>query len=135
MLTPYEQLDLSIVPGPLTLIEPAVSFGDHDIVSYSPTHFADAVLAVPNTRLLSSSDASWWDWKAQHDSRNGYLKIDMSLFETDPPSWGGSLLDIHCSAESLLNFWLTVRQSCPAAWLHDSECNLYSPERFRNLYI
>jgi len=135
LVTPYDKLDLSIVPGPLTLNDRAVSFDDHDVVEYPPEHFAEAVLAVPNSRCLSLPNASWWEWKAQHDAPDGYIKMDMTLFETDPPSWGGSLLDVRCSAASLLAFWLVVRQSCPATWLHDTTCKLYSPETFRQLYV
>ena len=135
VVTPYNQLDLSIVPGPQALVEPAVSFDTHEVVEYAPELVAQAVLSIPNARLLSTSDATWWDWKARCDTPDGWIEIDMTLFDVEPPSWGGSGLTVECGPASLLDFWCRLRVTCPAAWLHDADCNLYSPESFRNLYL
>ena len=133
--TPYEKLDLAIVPGPPQLVEPAVSFETHEILQYPPHRVADAILAAPNTTLKSSNDPTWWDWSAMHHAADGTIKIDFTLFDTEPVSWGGSSLVFDCGPQSLLDFWLAIRLACPAAWLHDASCRLYSPESFSELYL
>lgn len=128
--TPFEQLDLQLVPGPITLVEPAVSFGTHEVVAYSPDRVAKTILSYPGTRLLEPPTPSWWQWKTRCEADSGYIEVDMSIFDIEPPVWGGSNLNFKCTPQYLLNFWLHVRGVCPAAWLHDTQCNLYSPESF-----
>ena len=135
MVTPFEQLDLSIVPGPMTLLEPAVSFDTHDVVQYTPEVVSQAILSFPGARLDNPSSQSWWDWKARCEMSDGFIEVDMSLFETEPPTWGGSDLRFTCGPQSIISFWTHVRSVCPAAWLHDAECRLYSPESFTKYYL
>ena len=123
------------MPGPPQLVEPAVSFDTHEVLQYPPDVVADAILAVPNTRLIRTNDPTWYDWLALHTASDGTIKIDFTLFDIEPVSWGGSGLVFDCGPQSLLDFWLAIRTACPAAWLHDTSCKLYSPESFSELYL
>lgn len=133
--TPFEQLDLQLVPGPLTLVEPAISFDTHEIVQYSPDRVAQTILSFPGVHLLKPASPSWWDWKARCEADEGYIEVCMTLFDTEPAVWGGSDLKINCSPKFLFDFWTHVRSVCPAGWLHDTECRLYSPESFSKHYL
>ncbi len=131
----FDQLSWDLVPGPLTLTDPAYSIQIDESVDYPPKVVEQAILSVPNTRLLSTSKPSWWEWKAQHTAADGEVLVSFSLFETTPVLWGGSSLEIDCGPRSLLEFWLKIRESCPAIWLHDEDCRLYSPDGFREVFL
>jgi hypothetical protein len=85
--------------------------------------------------LQNAADPTWWDWLAgwQHDQET--IDVGMSLFETEPESWGGSPLKGQCSVHRLLSLWESIREKFPAVWLHNNECEIYTPESFRQLFL
>ena len=130
----FDKLDLCFVSGPLELTEPAYSFDIIDAVEYPPGDIAIAFLEVPGCRLVHPGEPSWYDWKARWESGGRFIEVDMSLYDVEPVMWGGSGINMNCTPVDLLMFWESVRSRCQAVWLCDTECRLYSPERFRELY-
>jgi hypothetical protein len=119
----------SLIPGPL-LNPPQSSVALDEIVEYSPEAVASTFLSYPGTRLVHAAQPTWWDWKARWESGVSHWEFGMSLFETEPPSWGGSLVMGDCELEEFLQFCRHVRGPLPAVWLHNSACEIHSPESF-----
>lgn len=139
-IVPFDELDVSFVYGPRELKEPAFSFAVDYVVFHTPEAIADAVLAVPNTRLIHDASDGWWNWLARWQVADRYIEIGNSDCDVDPACgfsvlWGGSDLTLRCNPEDLLTLWLGVRTRLDGIWLHDTSCRLWSPELFRRTYV
>ena len=121
--------DWCLIPGPLENPPPSSVALDQG-VDYPPEVVAETFLAFPGMRLVHDAEPTWWDWKARWQSGGSLIEVDMSLFETDAPTWGGSLARGDCELEDFLAFVHHVRQRLPGDWLHNSECEIHSPESF-----
>jgi hypothetical protein len=131
-----ETLDWSFVPGPLDFIEPLSSIAMRETAEYAPAAVAAHALKIPGVQLTHNAQPSWWDWRARWSGeREAYVAFEMTLFETDPPLFGGFLLDADCTAADLLGLWGNLRGAFPGIWLHDRDCRVYKPESFRAQYL
>ena len=124
--------DWSLIPGPL-VDPPPSSLTLDDIVEYPPELVAEAILAMPGMRLIQPA-ATWWDWRAawQQDERS--IQVDFTLFDIEPPAWGGSGLAGKCDLDDLRRLWETVRKRAPACWFHNASCEIHSWESFAMLH-
>lgn len=120
----------SLIPGPLA--EPPESSVDlDDITEYPPDVVAEAILAFPGMRLQHPAEPTWWEWAARWDHNERWISVvGLTLFDIEPPAWGGSGLDGRCELADILGFWATVRSRVPACWMHNSLCEIHSPESF-----
>ena len=122
----------SFIPGPLS-DPPASSVILQEITEYAPADIADAILGYPGTRLVHPDSPSWWEWKASWEDGNGRIDLNLTLFEIEPPAWGGSQLTAFCGRRDVLALWMHLRASHPAIWLHGPDCSIYTPEAFLEL--
>jgi hypothetical protein len=136
--------DFSLVWGPLELPEPAYSFADDwESQFYTPDEIADAILCVPGVRLKHAATPGWERWAAAWAEGPRYIEFDMMACDFDPDNdvrpgisvaWGGSNFEMHCLLSDVLRVWRGIQQRCPAVWLHNSDCRMYSPELFEKEY-
>lgn len=127
--------EFALIPGPKSFGEPLHSTEVQDIEEYSPQEIAEAILGIENTHVVSSPEPSWWQWQARWEVEDRFISLDMTLFETEPPLWGGSGIVARCKFSEMLGLWQTIRGTHPAVWLHDSECRIWTPESFFEEYI
>ncbi|MEM7243890.1 MAG: hypothetical protein AAF533_01025 [Acidobacteriota bacterium] len=133
--TDVHQLDWSIVPGPEVLPAPC-SPSDRvveTIAEHSPEHVAQTLLSLPGVGLVQDS-GDWWEWRARHRGRHDVFEITMTLFETQPPLWGGCELVGRPSASGLAAFAEQVAAVLPGTYLHGSDARLYTLDGFRSQF-
>jgi len=124
----------AFIPGPSEIPDPPASSLDRlEYAIYSPAAIAQAFLAYPDFSLMHDADPSWWQWRAGWERGQCFLLADMTLFETDPIAWGGSSVSGYCELDDLLSLWRALREEFPAVWLHNSECEIHTPESFSRL--
>lgn len=117
--------DWSLIPGPEKNPPPS-SVAIEETVEISPDRFAATVLSFPGFEQVAEPDPDWWAWKAsRHD-----MTIEMTLFETEPVTWGGSFLKGTCQLNKFLEFWDHLRTLSPGIWLHNSACEVLTPDMF-----
>jgi len=125
----------SLIPGPWHILDPPASSIDlHDVASYEPQEVADSILSYPGCRLLKHASPTWWDWRAEWRGGDRFIEVGMSLFETEPPSWGGSEVEALCELEDVMGLWTWLRKRFRAIWLHNRECEIHTPETFRRQF-
>ncbi len=123
----------AFVPGPRCLVNPPASSLDlHDIANYDPGEIADAFLSYPDVRLLHPAEPSWWEWRAEWRCGQRFITLGMTLFDTEPQYWGGSSIEALCDLEELMRLWTSLRKRFTAVWLHNDDCDVQTPESFRN---
>jgi len=126
--------DWVFIPGPSEIPDPPASSLDWDeIATYPPQAIAQAFLAYPGFSLVHDANPSWWQWRAGWERGQSFLLFDMTLFETDPIAWGGSGVSGCCELDDLLSLWRALRERSPAVWLHNSECEIHTPDSFLRL--
>lgn len=123
----------SLVPGPVKN-PPTSSVVLHDLMFYAPTTIANAILAFPGMAHQASDKVDWWTWKAAWREGGRRISVGMTLFETDPISWGGSPLEGRCELADILGLWQTIRGQCPGVWMHNTDCEIHTPESFERLF-
>jgi len=121
--------DWSLIPGPLAS-PPATSLALDSIVEYPPEAVAAAVLAFPGMHLTHPADPTWWDWVARWEQDGRWIDVEFTLFDVEPPAWGGSGLRGQCELADVLALWAAVRGRVPACWMHNTLCEIHSPESF-----
>lgn len=128
-----QEQDWAFIPGPET-DPPGNSLELHEIVEYAPERIAEVFLSYPGMRLVHPPEPTWWEWKARWEEQDRFIELEMSLFETEPVTWGGSGIRAHCTVQDVLKLWQAVKERCPAVWLHNSECAIHTPESFERLF-
>jgi hypothetical protein len=122
----------SFIPGPRTIPTPPISsLSLQEIASYMPWAIAEFFLSYPGFRLLHPAEPSWWQWKAAWESATGFISVNMTLFDNPERSWGGSDLKALCQVDDLLELWRKMRERFPAVWLHNTDCEIHTPESFQ----
>lgn len=124
----------SLIPGPL-VNPPSSSLRLQDLIEYSPGSLAEAILEFPGMVLQHPAEPSWWSWSAGWEESDRLIGLGMSLFETDPESWGGCPLHGICDLSDILSLWKFIRRRCPAVWMHNSNCEIHTPESFTRLFV
>jgi len=125
----------SLIPGPPRIVDPPGSSIDlQDVASYDPREVAGSLLAYPGCRLVHPASPTWWEWRAEWAGGDRFIALGMSLFETEPPTWGGSGIEAVCRLEDIMGLWLSLRSRFPAAWLHNESCEIHTPESFRRSF-
>ena len=122
----------SFVPGPLS-DPPRSSLDQYEMIEHPPETIADTILAYPGMRLVHPATPSWWEWKASWEDGNRRIDLNLTLFEIEPPAWGGSQLTVFCGGREILDLWMYLRASHPAIWLHGPDCSIYTPDAFLEL--
>src|SRR5439155_1395893 len=81
MLDPAQRFARSswyLFPGPLApTAEPIHTTGLRGITEYDFAVVADAILAVPGTRVVHPPEPGWTDWVARWESDGRYIEVDM----------------------------------------------------------
>jgi len=125
--------DWSLIPGPACNPPPS-SLDLHDFIEYSPSTIAETILAFPGMIAQNHGDPTWWEWSATWRHQEASIDVGMTLFEIEPVSWGGSPLRGGCSVPQMLALWNSVRQKCPGVWMHNSDCEIHTPESFEGSF-
>src|SRR5579871_3570899 len=86
----------ALIPGPVIMNDPRSSVDLDNLVMYPPATVATSILAYPGTMLSLPAEPSWWEWRARWQNHERYIEIDMTLFEDEQQSWGGSELTAEC---------------------------------------
>lgn len=126
--------DWSLVPGPHDHA-PSSSLNLHEITLYAPELVAEAILALPGMKLAHRADPTWWDSSARWEQDGRWIEVGITLFDTIPPAWGGSGLEGICELADLLDLWAVVRSRVPASWMHNTNCDIHSPESFKQAAV
>jgi hypothetical protein len=103
----------------------------HDIEFCSAESIAKAFLSFPGARLIHRAKPSWWEWRGRWESGADFIEIDMSLFDDEGESWGGSAIMADCSVDQIDALWSHLQSENPAVWLHDPECMIHTHASFR----
>jgi|GEM_PF-2262284 len=133
----FADLEWSIVPGPREL--PAAFFPSdqvhHEVVTYAPDDVARVLVGLSGLSVDSDGGGDWWAWRATYEGQRDLFEVNMTLYETQPPMWGGSDLVGIVDAREALDFWKKVATQLPGTYLHGSDACLYSMEGFRTTFI
>ncbi|HEV7280266.1 MAG TPA: hypothetical protein VGN57_08650 [Pirellulaceae bacterium] len=121
--------DWNLMPGPIHE-PPRSSVELYESEEYPPRLVAEAILAFPGMRLVRPAEPTWYEWRAAWRDGDDQFEIDMSLYDVDPPLWGGTGVVGYCSVEAFVRFCRHVRERLPGVWLHNSACEVHSPESF-----
>ncbi len=131
----FAELEWSIVPGPKML--PAAVFPSdqvrREVAKYAPAQVAHVLAGLSGMVLETDGDGDWWSWRARYEGQRDLFEVNMTLYETDPPLWGGSELVGIIDAQEALDFWKKVAGQLPGTYLHGSDAQLYSMDGFRRL--
>lgn len=126
--------DWAFIPGPREILDPpASSVGLQEVAMYPPDVIAQAFLAYPGFSLVHDANPSWRQWQAGWEHGQSFLFVGMTLFETDPVGWGGSPVFGACRLDDLLALWRALHGRFPAIWLHNSNCEIHTPDSFSRL--
>src|SRR5262245_58840714 len=121
--------DWAFIPGPREILDPpASSVALQDVAMYQPDAIARAFLSYPGFSLVHDAAPSWWQWQAGWERSQGFLIVVLTLFESDPVAWCGSHVSGCCELDDLLSLWNTLRVQFLAVWMHDSACEIHTPD-------
>jgi len=133
----FADLEWSIVPGPRTL--PAAVFPSDqvqgEVVAYPPDQVARVLAGLSGLSVENDGEGDWWAWRATYEGQQDLFEVNMTLYETEPPFWGGSELGGITDAREALDFWKKVAAQLPGTYLHGSDARLYSMNGFRAAFI
>jgi hypothetical protein len=77
--------------------------------------------------LTHPATPEWWDWSSRWAGDGGsHITLAMTLFDADPPFFGGFGVDADCVPSQLFDLWMALRRDLPRLWLHlaaRQECN------------
>ncbi len=132
MVDSFADYEWSLVPGPKVLPKPTFPSDrvDQDPLEYGPNQIAQLLASLPGISAPPGTHKDWWHWKATYENHEDIFEINMTLFETEPPLWGGSELvgiSYPSTAKSLLEL---VSGKLPGIYLHSSEALIYTLEGF-----
>ena len=108
---------------------------DADPAEYTPVQFATSMLGIEGVELLHDAEPNWWSWKTGWMGEADAFEIGMSLFETEPPLWGGSPISHVSEPAELLALLRALRRQLPSIYLHNEECEILSPAAFAARYL
>ena len=130
MESKFRVQDWSIVPGPRKIRPPFDSTDLREITDTAPEQAASAALSLRDVTLERAGEPEWWNWCSFWRFRDSEIALSMTLFETDPPTWGGFSLSGSATAGDLLQLYREVHDLLPNAWLHNDLCELHTAESF-----
>lgn len=113
---------LSLVPGPLPVSGTRSSVDLQDLEDYKLERAVAAVLLHAGG-IRDGDRVSW-------TLADRFIELEFATMGPDDDRWGGCNLRTHCLFVDLLRVWLTISKPCPATWLHNSACRMYSPASF-----
>lgn len=133
----FASLEWAIVPGPTVLPAPVYpSDGRYgNIVEVCPERAANVFAAIAAVTVAQREDRDWWSWRATYRGPRGLIELEMTLYETEPPLWGGCVLSGVTDARELLALWREVLIRLPSTYLHSSEARLYSVAGFCEAFV
>ena len=120
----------SIIPGPASILPPFDSQDIQEIAAYSPSSVAAVVLDLDGAELALFDGTDWWTWSARWSCGSDYIDLEMTLLDEPEISWGGFGVSGTGSATQLLKLYDLFKIDIDTAWLHDSECGLYTSQTF-----
>jgi hypothetical protein len=101
-------------------------------IEYSSAEaIATSFLSFPGTRLVHSARPTWWEWIGRWESGADFIEINMTLFDDEAQSWGGSAITADCSLDQIAALWSHLQSDNPAVWLHDPECIIHTHASLR----
>ncbi|HOJ76827.1 MAG TPA: hypothetical protein PLZ08_03295 [Bacillota bacterium] len=128
---------LSIIPGPETVEWAEDSQMLFDIAEYPLEEIRNLFNNLENTKLIKDGRGDWYNYLWEWQKGQSIIRFDFSTMfdiEGNETLWGGSSLYTDCLFSDLIDFWLNLRRFCPRIWLHDWQCNIYSPNAFIREY-
>lgn len=132
----FSNLDWSIVPGPIVLpstIAPS-DLLQSDMMSYSPSEVVAFLEGLSGLSIDCFGDGDWCEWKATYEGVHDLFELNMTLFDTEAPVWGGCDLIGATDATEVLDFWHKIAAGLPGIYLHSSEAELYSMDAFAEMF-
>lgn len=115
---------------------PTTSLDADEIVEHPLAAIAATLLCFPQVELTHGAEPSWLQWRARW--RDGENELDFSLSHLGPGShenlWGGSELKGHCTIGQVLALWVHLLSRHQGVWLHNSECEMETPQSFLQIY-
>ena len=127
--------DWAIVPGPESIHPPFDSLGDHEIAMYEPEDVSRVVLSYAEMNLTHGPDPDFWHWLGTWKDSYNQIELNMTLFDTEPPMWGGFDLSGSATPDALIRMYEHIRTRFPAVWLHDAyDCGLHDSASFRKKF-
>ena len=124
----------SFIPGPAKLREPISSVDLREIEFCSAESIAKSFLSFPDSRLVHPARPSWWEWRGCWQMGPDLIEIDMTLFDDEGQSWGGSAITADCSLEQIDALWSHLQSGNAAVWLHDPECIIHTHASLRTAF-
>jgi hypothetical protein len=121
---------LSLIPGPSPVVGMMQSTELDDMVEYPLDLVEGAFARIPTIeRTILDDPPGVVFFELRRASRKVLVELDP---RDDPASklWLGSPLETDCLFSDLLEVWRDVCATCPATWLHNAECTMWSPEAF-----
>ncbi len=135
-MSKFRNIDWLLVPGPPIL--PAMCYpGDRvedEPVCYPPNVVAGILAGLAGVTVTCAGDGDWWKWRAVYEGRLDIFELNMTLFDTEPPLWGGCELIGVTNAQETLHLWRNVAAALPGTYLHSSEAVLYTLEGFMRAF-
>lgn len=125
ILSPLHQL--SLIPGPEPVSGVMSSVALEEVSEYQLVDVRNALLACPNvTQTTFPERPGLWFFEWRRPSRS--IVVEVADFDAPEwPFWSGSALQTNCTFADLLDLWLALTRRVRAAWLHNSDCKMYSP--------
>lgn len=147
-MSPFEEtylmcdLKISLIPGPRRFSEPFYSVQVDEVACYPATDVARTFSAYPGVKLLAHGGIDhyedWFEWKWRWEHADRMIEVGFTALDPEPETeyfcWGGSELVTLCTFADLVRWWRIVQERFPAAWLHDDECRMYTPNSFLSIY-
>ncbi|MEM1022370.1 MAG: hypothetical protein AAGJ19_01725 [Myxococcota bacterium] len=73
-------------------------------------------------------NGDWWAWRALYQGEADIFEPNVTLFETSPPSWGGTARVAVNEPHAALALLYADGLGLPSVYLHSSGASLYTPE-------
>jgi hypothetical protein len=121
---------LSLIPGPAAVVGTMQSTDLDDRVEYELDRVEAAFASLPTIGRTNLDDP---EGVVFFELRRGSRKVLVEIDPRDDPAsrlWFGSPLETDCLFGDLLDVWHHLWTTCPATWLHNAECTMWSPEAF-----
>lgn len=120
---------LSFIPGPTPVAGEMSSVELTECVEHPLEYVRIAIRSlsgVTETTFEDRPGLSMFEWRS--DDRTALLEVGEC--EDESPTWFGSSLETHCLFSDLLALWNELHRAIPAVWLHNGDCDMFSPEAF-----
>lgn len=128
-MKPLERSDLAFVPGPARVRGTMDSQSVQEVEQYEAEDVAKTLDELLGPRIVDGAGdwfANQWRWK----SGRHFVDVGFTLLG-DGLTWGGSPLQVYCTASEVVGIWRRLMRRYPGTWMHDADSTtMYSPAVF-----